>query len=91
MHTSSELEKGKFLNSILYSLDANTTLSPLHYTWLLTDYIEMVSPLNLILFRVVEYANYDDMRNALRKPDGAELNGRRLKLTEDYRGSRRRR
>ena len=43
------------------------------------------------VFRVVEYANYDDMRNALRKLDGAELNGRRLKLTEDYRGSRRKR
>jgi len=40
---------------------------------------------------VVEYASYDDMKSALRKLDGAELNGRRLKLIEDYRGSRRRR
>lgn len=52
MHTSSELEKGKFLNSILYSLVASM-LSPPLYTWLLTDYIAMVSPLyfhNLVLF-----------------------------------------
>lgn len=40
---------------------------------------------------VVEYASYDDMKNAMRKLDGSELNGRRLKLTEDYRGSKRRR
>ena len=43
-----------------------------------------------IVFRVVEYATYDDMKNAMRKLDGAELNGRRLKLTEDYRGRKRR-
>lgn len=42
------------------------------------------------MFRVVEYATYDDMKNAMRKLDGAELNGRRLKLTEDYRGRKRR-
>ena len=41
-------------------------------------------------FRVVEYANYDDMKNAMKKLDGAELNGRKLKLVEDYRGRRRR-
>ena len=43
-----------------------------------------------IVFRVVEYASYDDMKNALRKLDGADLNGRKLKLTEDYRGRKRR-
>lgn len=42
------------------------------------------------MYRVVEYATYDDMKNAMRKLDGAELNGRRLKLTEDYRGRKRR-
>lgn len=40
---------------------------------------------------VVEYANYDDMKNAMKKLDGAELNGRKLKLNEDYRGGRKRR
>lgn len=40
---------------------------------------------------MVEYATYDDMRNAMKKLDGTELNGRRIKLTEDYRGSRKRR
>ena len=40
---------------------------------------------------VVEYASYDDMKSAVRKLDGSELNGRRLKLVEDYRGSKRRR
>ena len=44
----------------------------------------------LWLFRVVEYATYDDMKNAMRKLDGAELNGRKLKLIEDYRGRKRR-
>lgn len=38
---------------------------------------------------VVEYASYGDMKNAVRKLDGAELNGRRIKLYED-KGSRRR-
>ena len=40
--------------------------------------------------RVVEYASYDDMKNAIRKLDGSDLNGRKLKLTEDYRGRKRR-
>ncbi len=40
--------------------------------------------------RVVEYANYDDMKNAMKKLDGSELNGRKLRLVEDYRGRRRR-
>ncbi len=35
---------------------------------------------------MVEYATYDDMKSALKKLDGADLNGRRLKLSEDYRG-----
>ena len=43
------------------------------------------------LCSVVEYASYDDMKNALKKLDGSELNGRRIKLTDDYRGGRKRR
>lgn len=35
------------------------------------------------LCSVVEYATYDDMKNALRKLDGAELNGRRIRLTKE--------
>ena len=31
------------------------------------------------------------MKSAMKKLDGAELNGRKLKLSEDYRGSRKRR
>ena len=42
------------------------------------------------IIRVVEYATYDDMKNAMKKLDGADLNGRRLKLVEDYRGRKRR-
>ena len=37
---------------------------------------------------VVEYANYDDMKNALRKLDGVELKGRKLRLIEDSKGSK---
>ncbi len=44
-----------------------------------------------LLCRVVEYATYEDMKNAVRKLDGADLNGRRLRLTEEYRGSKRKR
>ena len=40
---------------------------------------------------IVEYATYDDMKNAMRKLNGAELNGRKLRLVEDYRGGRKRR
>lgn len=39
---------------------------------------------------VVEYASYSDLKNALRKLDGAELNGRRIRLYEDSRSRRRR-
>ena len=38
----------------------------------------------------MEYASYDDMKNAMKKLDGSELNGRKIKLTEDYRGRKRR-
>lgn len=38
---------------------------------------------NLFIFRVVEFASYDDMRNAIDKLDGTELSGRKIKLTED--------
>ena len=37
---------------------------------------------------VVEYANHDDMKNALRKLDGVELKGRKLRLIEDSKGSK---
>ena len=45
-----------------------------------------VEGLLLCLCRTVEYANRDDMKNAIRKLDGTELNGRKLKLTEDRGG-----
>ena len=32
---------------------------------------------------VVEFANREDMKAAIRKLDGTELNGRRLRLTEE--------
>lgn len=35
---------------------------------------------------VVEFATHADMRNALEKLDNTELNGRRIRLTEDRRG-----
>ena len=31
---------------------------------------------------VVEFANYDDMKNALEKLDDTELNGKKIKLSE---------
>lgn len=39
---------------------------------------------------VVEFATHSDMRAALEKLDGTELNGRRVRLVEDRRGGRRR-
>ena len=46
---------------------------------------------NHLCCSVVEYATYDDMKNAMKKLDASELNGRKIKLIEDYRGSRHRR
>lgn len=42
----------------------------------------------LMVYRVVEFASYSDMKSALEKLDGTELNGRRIKLTEDHRRHR---
>ncbi|XP_034835965.1 serine-arginine protein 55 isoform X5 [Maniola hyperantus] len=39
---------------------------------------------------VVEFATHTDMRAAIEKLDGTELNGRRIRLVEDRRSSRRR-
>jgi arginine/serine-rich splicing factor 4/5/6 len=48
----------------------------------------------LILYSVVEFASYSDLKTAIEKLDGTDLNGRRIKLVEDKdsgrRGSRRR-
>ena len=38
----------------------------------------------LLFFRIVEYATRDDMKNAIKKLDGADLNGRKLRLTEEH-------
>lgn len=37
---------------------------------------------------VVEFASYDDMKSALDKLDGTELNGRKIKLIEDRKSHR---
>ena len=37
----------------------------------------------LLYFRVVEFASSSDMKRALEKLDGTELNGRKLKITEE--------
>lgn len=42
-----------------------------------------------IFCRVVEFATLSDMKNALDKLDDTELNGRRIRLVEDRRHSRR--
>lgn len=44
-----------------------------------------------VVCSVVEYASHEDMKSALKKLDGAELNGRKLKLTEDSRSGKKRR
>jgi len=41
-----------------------------------------------MVYRVVEFASYSDMKSALEKLDGTELNGRRIKLIEDHRRHR---
>lgn len=47
--------------------------------------------LGLVLFlSIVEYATYEDMKNAIRKLNGTDLNGRKIRLIEDYRGRKRR-
>ena len=34
----------------------------------------------------MEYASHDDMKNAMKKLDGVELKGRKLRLIEDSKG-----
>lgn len=48
--------------------------------------VEIKFAIHCVLYSTVEYASREDMKNALRKLDGAELNGRKLKLTEDRGG-----
>lgn len=44
-----------------------------------------------VCYSVVEFASYSDMKNAIEKLDGTDLNGRRIRLIEDKRrGSGRR-
>ena len=43
------------------------------------------------VYSVVEYASREDLKKALRKLDGADLNGRRVRLIEERPGSSRRR
>lgn len=40
---------------------------------------------------VIEFKSYSDMKRALEKLDGTEVNGRKIRLMEDRPGSRRRR
>lgn len=40
-----------------------------------------------VCFRVVEFASRSDMKSAISKFDGTELNGRKLKVFEDSRKS----
>ncbi|MBV95833.1 Serine/arginine-rich splicing factor 4, partial [Eschrichtius robustus] len=40
---------------------------------------------------VIEFVSYSDMKRALEKLDGTEVNGRKIRLVEDKPGSRRRR
>lgn len=41
----------------------------------------------VLVRRVVEFASRSDMKNAISKLDGTELNGRKLKIFEDSRRS----
>ena len=45
----------------------------------------------LMVFRVVEFASYSEMKRAIDKLDNTELSGRRVRLIEDKTTSRRRR
>lgn len=43
----------------------------------------------IYIYRVVEFTSYSEMKTAIEKLDGTELNGRRIRLIEDKRKSRR--
>lgn len=45
--------------------------------------IHACSLLSFSIDRIVEFATYSDMKNAVEKLDGTEINGRRIKLVED--------
>lgn len=57
----------------------------------ITPILKYILFMILFIFRVVEFASYSDMKNAIEKLDGTDLNGRRIRLIEDKRrGSGRR-
>ena len=84
MHTSSVSEKGESPVGQLLLVLGSAGVAPGG-----SRYISLT--LSLSPSSIVEYATHEDMKNALRKLDGADLNGRRLKLIDDSRSSRRRR
>lgn len=47
-----------------------------------TAWITVVSPVFFFFNRVVEFASYSDLKNALEKLSGKEMNGRKIKLIE---------
>ena len=48
------------------------------------EQITFVSDINFIcISSVVEFSSYSDMKRAMDKLDGTEINGRKIKLTED--------
>ena len=53
----------------------------------MVDWIEA----NFLFYSVVEFASYSDLKTAIEKLDGTDLNGRRIKLVEDKSRSSRRR
>lgn len=42
----------------------------------------------VVVFRIVCFANYKDLKRAVEKYDGYELNGRKIKLIQEYKERR---
>ena len=46
------------------------------------DQLNCISKVYPVVFSVVEFASYEDMKNAIKKLDDTDLNGRKIRLFE---------
>ncbi|CAG5134089.1 unnamed protein product, partial [Candidula unifasciata] len=51
------------------------------YTFTLFSFVS--NYVNMVSYSVIEFASSSDMRNAIEKLDGTEINGRKIRLVED--------
>jgi hypothetical protein len=90
----SRITWGRLVRSPTQMPTSNIAMKGIFRQKLSTRWTNIYLYIFLILYSVVEFASYSDLKTAIEKLDGTDLNGRRIKLVEDKdsgrRGSRRR-